>query len=124
MRGNPFGGDNGVPVGQGNNSQCHATHSSIRGAQKRPISFGLVPRHCPHLELSLPSATSLGYPLPTPCILFTFHTLPLGIWWEKSFLGLPHTCQPAPGRTTLHQASALVGAPGSIQLLHLPIMEG
>ena len=123
-RGNPFDRDNGVLVGQGNNFQCHATHPFIEGAQKSPISFRLVPGHHPHLELFLCPATTLGYPLPSPYILSTFHTLPLGVQWEKGFLGLPCTCQLTPGRTTLHQAQALVGAPGWIQLLHLPIVEG
>ena len=122
-RGNPFGRDNGVPVGQGNDSQCCATHSSVEGAQKRPISFGLVPGHHPHLELSLSPATNFRYLLPTRSILSTFHTLPLGLLQEKGLLGLPHTCQPAPGRTTLHCAPTPVGVPGQIQL-YLPIMEG
>ena len=94
------------------------------GSLKEAHIFRLVIGCCPHVELSLPPAKNLGYPLPTPSILSTFHTLPLGVWQEKGFLGLPHICQPAPGRTAPHQAPALVGAPGQIKLLHLPIMEG
>ena len=105
MRGNLFCRDTGVPVGPDNNYQCHVPRSSIRGAQKRPISFGLAPACHPHLESSPAPATNLGYPVLVPSTLptshthsyplLTSHTPLLGVWWGLKmasciFLTLAH----------------------------------
>ena len=111
-------------MGPDNNFQCHVPHSSIRGAWKRLISFRLAPECCPHLESSPAPATNLGYPPLIPSTLPTFHTPLPGALKANGFLHLPHTHQPALGRTTPHWAPTPVGATGQIQPLHPPMMEG
>ena len=54
-------------VGLDNNSQCCLPHSSITGAQKRPISFGLAPRCCPHPGIIPSSCHQLGVSTTCPC---------------------------------------------------------
>ena len=91
------------------NSQCCISHSSIGGAQKRPISFGLAPGYHLLLESSPAPTTNLVYQLLIPSTLPTFLIPPLGVLWENDCLPLPHTCQLAPGRNAPHWAPAPVG---------------
>ena len=97
-----------------NNFQHHISHSSVGGAQKRPIYFGLAPGHLLHLESSQAPATNLVYQLFIPSTLPTFHIPPLEVLQENGFLCPPHTHQLAPRRNGPHQAPAVVGASGQI----------
>ena len=124
VRGNLSGRDNQVLVGPDNNCQSCVPYSSVKGAQRRPISFGPTPGHHPHLESSPTPTTNLGYLPLVPSIPPISHTPPLRVPLGNGFPCLPYTCQPVHGRTAPHQAPALVGAPGQIQPLHPPLVEG